>query len=127
MLTGVERSEQRLAHVEFFGQALPRAGVAQFRNVLHVLHPAWQVMQERAGNVLFGNGVVRKRRPVVGLQLLPDVIARLVGRRRLLRFGIAAQRLLRVLPEFSVDLARREMGASEQYLKADAERRGLLR
>ena len=122
----VQRGEQPLAHMKLLRQSLAGAGIAQLRNVLHILHFGGQLVQERSCDVLLRDGVVREYRRGIGRKLLPGLIGQGVGARQLFRLSIGAERLLGVLAELSVNFPRREVSAVQQHLKPDPDRCRLI-
>jgi hypothetical protein len=106
-------------HVKLFAQALARAGVGQLGDVLHVVHLCRELAKERPCDVLVRDGVALDHRTVVRRKLCPDVGADLVRTRQLLRLFVSPQRVLRILSEPAVDLARREVRPVEQDLQPD--------
>src|SRR5579872_1286466 len=121
LLSGIEHGKQLLAHVKSFRQFLPRAGEAEPRKVRHVLHPRRKLTEERPRDVLFGDGVMRGHRPVVLPKLAPNILGDDIGAGQPMRFAVGAQRLLRVLSEFAIDLAGREMRAIQQDLEPNGQ------
>ena len=61
-LAGIERLEQRLAHMKSFGDGFARTGVVQRLQVLHVVHFRRQLVQERTLHVLLGDLVIDDHR-----------------------------------------------------------------
>ena len=97
------------------------------RQMLHVLHLARQLCEERSLHVAGADRVLREDGPIVAGELLPELLRQLACARQLLGLGIGPQRFFGILAELAVDFSGREMCAIEQDLNANSKWRDAVR
>src|SRR5262249_32736409 len=98
-----------------------RTGIAQFCEMLHVLHSVRQLGKKRSGNIFRADRILRENRPIIGGELLPDLLRKLAGTGELLRLCVSTKRLSGILAQLAVDFSGREVRAREQDLEPDTQ------
>ena len=114
---GIERLQQRLAHVKLFAERLERAPIAEPLQPRHVFHLGWNLFDEWPFHIFVRHDVFDQHRFArVCSQPGPRLRIEHPVRLQALCVLERSNRLTRVLTVSAVDLAGREPCAVEQHL-----------